>query len=130
VVEVEGGRVVARIAHDGTVAAVAFSPDGKLLATAGRDDNTARVVAVEDGREVARITYNAWVSAVAFSPDGKLLATASRDGTARLWSTNLDDMLRRFCAGPGRNLSRAEWRRHLGDLPWQATCEDWPTPPD
>jgi WD40 repeat protein len=66
------------------VNAVAFSPDGKLVATgsgmlfaAGRskNDNTARIVAVADGREVARVTHDSAVNAVAFSPDSKLLAT-------------------------------------------------------
>ncbi|QIG49489.1 hypothetical protein G5V57_18310 [Nordella sp. HKS 07] len=64
-----------------------------------------------------------------FSPDGKLLATACDDKTARLWNTNLDDMLQQLCTGPGRNLSPSEWRRYVGDLTWQPTCESWTTPP-
>jgi hypothetical protein len=39
-------------------------------------------------------------------------------------------MLHQLCTGPGRNLSHSEWRRYLGDLPWQPTCENWPTPKD
>ena len=104
------------------VNAVAFSPDGKLLATAS-EDNTARIVAVADGRERARVTHDDTVRAVAFSPDGKFLATASADGRVHVWSTDLDDMLHQLCTGHGRNLSHAEWRRYLGDLPWQPTCE-------
>jgi WD40 repeat protein len=123
------GRELARIAHDAEVGAVAFSPDGKTLATASMD-NTARLVAVADGRELARITHDGPVQAVAFSPDGKTLATASKDNTARLWSTALDDMLHQLCSGHGRNLSLGEWRRSLGGLPWQPTCESWPTPED
>ena len=85
-----------------------------------------------DGRERARVTHDDEVETVAFSPDSKLLATASQeDGTARLWSTALDDdMLNQLCTGHGRNLSPGEWRRYLGELPWQATCENWPTPKD
>lgn len=88
----------------------------------------ARILSVPDGREVARFTHRRAVSAAEFSPHGTLLATGSMDGVTRLWSTSLDDMAHQLCADKGRNLSLAEWRRHLGDLPWQATCSNWPTP--
>jgi len=53
---------------------VAFSPDGKLVAT-GSWDNTARVFEAASGREVSRLAHQSTVDAVAFSPDGKLLVT-------------------------------------------------------
>jgi WD40 repeat protein len=127
-VVVADGREIARVTHGGLVSAVAFSPDGQSLATASTD-GTARVVAVADGREIARVTHGGLVSAVAFSPDGQFLATAS-ENTVRFWSAALDDMLHQLCTDHSRNLSPGEWRRHLGDLPWQPTCESWPTPKD
>ena len=66
------------------VDAVALSPDGKYLASAGRD-GTARVWSLASGQEVIRLTHAAPVNAVTFRSDGTMLGTASYDGTARLW---------------------------------------------
>ena len=70
--------------HSSLVRAVAFSPDGKQLASA-----SALAVWLWDvGSGAALQTlegHSSYVSAVAFSPDGKQLASASYDSTVRLW---------------------------------------------
>jgi len=72
--------------HSDIVYGAAFSPDGKLLATAS-GDGTTRLWNVGTPAFCARVLtgHTGIVSAVAFSPDGALIATASFDGTARLW---------------------------------------------
>ncbi|MBV9313587.1 MAG: hypothetical protein JO100_07485, partial [Pseudonocardia sp.] len=71
--------------HTNWVRGVAFSPDGRLLATTSYD-RTVRVWDPATGAHLRTLEgHTNWVNGVAFSPDGRLLATASRDRTVRLW---------------------------------------------
>jgi WD40 repeat protein len=71
--------------HTGSVTSVAFSSDGKILATG--IDRTAQLWDVATRRPIGYplMTQTGGVNAVAFSPDGKTLATGSDDGMLRLW---------------------------------------------
>ena len=71
--------------HTDPVYAVAWSPDGKTLATAGFD-NTVRLWDAATRKEIRTFEGHAkLVLAVAFSPDGKQLLSGSLDNSARIW---------------------------------------------
>jgi hypothetical protein len=64
---------------------VAFSSDGKLLAS-GHQDKTIRLWEIATGKELARLQgHHGWVRALAFAPDAKALASASDDNTVLIW---------------------------------------------
>jgi WD40 repeat protein len=67
------------------VRAVAFSPDGRQIATASQD-KTASIWDASTGREITRLRgHTDHVSGIAFSPDGRRVITASSDNSARIW---------------------------------------------
>jgi WD40 repeat protein len=76
--------------HKSPVDALAFAPDGKLLASGG-NDRTIRLwdLATAPPRERGLLRgHGDVIKALTFSPDGKLLASAGQDSTIRLWHTH------------------------------------------
>ena len=76
---------------------VAFSPNGKTIAS-GSQDNTVKLWSL-DGSEIQTFQgHKDQIYSVSFSPDGKTLASGSKDGTVILWNLDLDDLMAKGCA--------------------------------
>jgi WD40 repeat protein len=73
--------------HTDVISAMAMSPDGASVATAGFD-RKVRVFDVATGRQVGPplpVATNGFLDALAFSPDGRTLAVTADNETVRLW---------------------------------------------
>lgn len=85
VVTTAGEKVHQMKKHTDWVTAVAFSPDGVLLATGDRNGNLY-VWEAESGREYQTLAgHTAAITGIAWRDDANVLASSSEDGTIRLW---------------------------------------------
>jgi WD40 repeat protein/uncharacterized caspase-like protein len=92
--DVATGREIGTLkGHGRAVGKVAFSRDGKLLATGGTD-NTIKIWDLASKRELATLTgHAANIESLDFHPDGRLLASAGEDGSTFLWDTKTGEHL-------------------------------------
>jgi WD40 repeat protein len=86
-----GELLFVRKAHSAPVTCIAYSPDGKRLAS-GSEHGTVIVRDAVTGEEIFSLVAHRKegysihpISSIAFSPDGNQLATASWDGTVKIW---------------------------------------------
>ena len=76
-------KIVPLKGHTDIVGAVTFSPNGKILASASRD-NTVRLWDVETQQPIGVLAHDRPISSIAISPNGELLVSVNSDGTAQL----------------------------------------------
>lgn len=107
IIDVATGAVIRTLTgHKGGIYALAFSPDGKYLATgAGAvdtgfssamlgKDNTISIWTVGGGAKVRVLTgHEAGLRSVEYTPDGKFLITGSADGTVKIWRAESGKLL-------------------------------------
>jgi WD40 repeat protein len=88
--DVKTNKEIERLVHN-QVQSLAFSPDGSVLASAGRNDNdeaNIRLWDVQNRTQVAQlqVTECTFVSDIVFNPNGTILTSSCWDGGIQLWA--------------------------------------------
>ncbi len=100
-------RLVKTITTSSQIYAVAFSPDGQLLA-AGDDDGRVQMWRVSDAQPARTLAGpKGAILAITFSPDGQLLVSGDANGTVRLWNVATGSEIRTLIErhpDPGRSV--------------------------
>ncbi len=94
-----------------SVNSVAFSPDGKTIAT-GTDSGAIKMLDAETGKlKFAKLRHANQVASLTFSPDGRILATGGYDRTVRLWDAASGRLLVTLMILPAEKAGQAaaEW---------------------
>ncbi|MCC9137904.1 WD40 repeat domain-containing protein [Pontibacter silvestris] len=114
------------MSHTNSVFTVAYSPDGLLLLSAGRDAHL-RVWEVEKAYEERGyvIAHMYTVNHIAYSPDGRFFATCSMDKSIKLWDAQTFKLLKVIDkvrnASHGTSVNKLFWSAHQNQL---VSCSD------
>jgi hypothetical protein len=123
----DGRRRLPLVGHSHAVWGLAFSREGRLIATASQD-KTARIWEVDNPSSFSTLEgHQDTVWAVAFSPDNRFVATASHDRTVKLWSANEGRLLATLTGHMGlvRSLAFSPDGRALATVSGDGTIRLW-----
>lgn len=131
----------------GEIRALAFNPEGTILASANCLDTSfydscvsmgILLWDVETGEHIGTfLEGNSEIHGLIFSPDGKsLISSGCSPGEfqnlceveeIRLWNLDVESWIESACIAAGRNLTLDEWEKYFPNIDYQITCPQWPT---
>lgn len=112
--------------HKAGVTDVEFSPDNKLLASAGSDKRL--LLWLLDNPEDLPITMesnNGFIWDIAFTNDSNHLIAACSESQIRIWPTNPAILAEQICPKLTRNMTPDEWKKYVGEgenIKYEPTC--------
>jgi WD40 repeat protein len=117
------GEAVKQVSvHRASVTALRF--EGSFLASASLDGDVKLWPAKPEGLDAQPLVleHGAWVWGLAFTPSGDTLISGGADRRVRAWPTRAQALADEACRRVNRNLTEAEWRLYVTDLPYAPTC--------
>jgi energy-coupling factor transporter ATP-binding protein EcfA2 len=110
--------------HNAGVFDVEFSPDGKLLASAGADRKLQMwVLDFPEDLPIEMDNNNGYLFDVVFSRDSKYLVASTSESEIRVWPTDHSILAEKVCPQMARNLTQDEWEKYVGnDIGYEYTC--------
>jgi WD40 repeat protein len=110
--------------HKAGVYDIEFSPDGKLLASAGSDKRLQMwVLDFPEDLPIVMDNNNGFIWDIAFAKGSDYLIAACHESEIRVWPTNPDLLAKQVCPKLLRNMTLEEWSRYVGgEIPFENTC--------
>jgi WD40 repeat protein len=111
--------------HKAGVIDLEYSPDGKLLASAGLDRRLQMwVVDKEEDLPIVMDNNNGNVWRVAFASGSDYLVASCNEGEIRVYPTDTRILAEKVCPNLNRNMTKEEWRIYVGaDIEYESTCK-------
>jgi WD40 repeat protein len=112
------GKEVRKLLHQRSASALAFSPDGRWIATGVSGlffPGEVRVWSLLNGQELARVTHSRGINSLAFSPNSQFLASGSDDSATSIWQIPTGREVSRFAPQEGsvRSIAFSPNGRHV-----------------
>ncbi len=110
--------------HKAGVYDIEFSPDGKLLASAGSDKKIQLYVLDNpDDIPIEMDNNNGFVWDIEFASGSDYLISACSESEIRVWPTDPALLANKICPKLNRNMTQEEWKKYVGDgIDYENTC--------